>query len=260
MFQTGAAQPEQGYWKHTGPKGVEWVPGPPPPGYKPPMGTQGMSRYETEGPDSIGKTYAGQPNFDTQGPTPGGVPAPPWDMDPVYQTAAEIKRTPPENIDEAYQTIKKTFDEWGIGDPETVAAAMATMLVETGTGDKSFKPIKELQNLNGTYVTKPSGGTNYVGRGYVQLTHDYNYRDTGKAITAQTGKETDLEGNPDLALEPEVAANAMAHFFKSRGIDKMAKEQRWDDIRRAVNGGTTHIAEYRRLLNAMGYGAAPRKL
>jgi hypothetical protein len=255
-----ASPDKQGYWKMTGPKGVEWVNAPPPPGYVPPQGVTGSRGYETDGPDSTGRLYPGQPNVTPQEQNPGGVPPPPWAMDPVYQTAAEIKRTPPENIDEAYQIVKRTFDEWGIGDPETVAAAMATMLVETGTGDKSFKPIKELQNLNGTYVTKPSGGTKYVGRGYVQLTHDYNYRDTGKAITAQTGRDVDLEGDPDQALDPEVAAHAMAQFFKSRGIDKMAKEQRWDDIRRAVNGGTTHIAEYRKLLNAMGYGAAPRRI
>jgi len=51
--------------------------------------------------------------------------------------------------------------------------------------------------------TQPGDGARYFGRGYVQLTGRANYHDTGRKLGI------DLEGNPDLALDPAVAAKVL---------------------------------------------------
>jgi predicted chitinase len=51
--------------------------------------------------------------------------------------------------------------------------------------------------------TRPGDGARYHGRGYVQLTGRGNYRKMGKKLNI------DLEGNPDLALDADVAEEIM---------------------------------------------------
>jgi hypothetical protein len=65
------------------------------------------------------------------------------------------------------------------------------------------KVARELGN------TQPGDGVRYAGRGYVQLTGRRNYRRAGQEI----GK--DLEGNPDLAMRPDVAAKVLVAGMKS---------------------------------------------
>jgi putative chitinase len=59
----------------------------------------------------------------------------------------------------------------------------------------------ELAKANGN--TFPGDGQLFCGRGYVQLTWRNNYRRAG----AETGYP--LEGNPELAMRPEIAAQIM---------------------------------------------------
>ncbi len=53
----------------------------------------------------------------------------------------------------------------------------------------------------------PNGkdGANYLGRGYVQLTHNFNYDELGKALSL------DLLANPDLALDAGNAFDIMEY-------------------------------------------------
>lgn len=51
--------------------------------------------------------------------------------------------------------------------------------------------------------TKPGDGARYCGRGYVQLTGRGNYRKAGAELNVP------LEDNPDLAMDPKVAARVM---------------------------------------------------
>ncbi len=51
--------------------------------------------------------------------------------------------------------------------------------------------------------TQDGDGARYFGRGYVQLTGRANYHKAGDEL------HVDLEGNPDLALDPEIAAKVM---------------------------------------------------
>jgi putative chitinase len=51
--------------------------------------------------------------------------------------------------------------------------------------------------------TRPGDGALYAGRGYVQLTGRRNYEEMGRLLSV------DLVGNPDLAMQPAIAAAIM---------------------------------------------------
>ncbi|MCZ8114964.1 XVIPCD domain-containing protein [Silanimonas sp.] len=74
-----------------------------------------------------------------------------------------------------------------------------------------------------------SDGYDFRGRGYTQLTGRDNYRAIGEAIGV------DLEGNPDLAADPENLSRIAIHYWQSR-VPEVART----DIEAsmvAINGG-----------------------
>lgn len=120
-------------------------------------------------------------------------------------------------------------DGWPIAD---VAYALGTAWHETAG---TMLPIKE---IGGTaYFTRlydvrghkpdrarrmgntaPGDGARYCGRGYVQLTWKVNYARAGEALNV------DLVANPDLAMDPAIAAAVMVRgmregWFTGRDLD-----------------------------------------
>lgn len=75
-------------------------------------------------------------------------------------------------------------------------------------------------------------GKRFAGRGYVQITGRANYN---KASLA-TG--SDLVGNPDLALDPDIAAQIIVAGMRDGWFTgkKMADYTSYSDMRRVVNG------------------------
>lgn len=102
-----------------------------------------------------------------------------------------------------------------IKDPRQQAYVIATIKHEIG---ETYKPVVEGNYLKGNRVQKlyryyesnnpkalktifPNGvkGINYLGRGFVQITHLSNYQTFSKLLSI------DLIGEPDLALIPHTA-------------------------------------------------------
>lgn len=83
-----------------------------------------------------------------------------------------------------------------------------SQLTQLKSSDEAFFNVvyarKDLGN------TQPGDGWKYRGRGFNQLTGRANYTNEGKAIGI------DLVNNPDLLDTPQVAAKALAHFFRSQ--------------------------------------------
>ena len=87
---------------------------------------------------------------------------------------------------------------------QELAAFLAQMSHETG----GFKWSRELGRGEGMGY---SGGSRYHGRGYIQLTHDYNYRHFGKKLGV------DLVKDPDLLLkDPNLSARVAVEYWKER--------------------------------------------
>lgn len=102
----------------------------------------------------------------------------------------------------------------GIKGPE-LAAFLAQMSHETG----QFKWNRELGRGEGMGY---SGGSRYHGRGYTQLTHDYNYKHFGKKLGV------DLVKDPDLLLkDPNLSARVAIEYWKERVRPKV---KNWNDI------------------------------
>lgn len=160
------------------------------------------------------------------------------------QIATAIK-CPVASVTSNWPRILQCLEALGIGDDLTQVAALATIAVETGF---TFKPIKEFDNKDHTYL-KSKKYYPYFGRGYVQITWDYNYKAYGKLLGI------DLVNNPDLALQPDVAAFILAAYFRDKHIDKAAAASDWRRVRTVVNGGLNGFVEFKgcvdRLLSAM---------
>lgn len=151
------------------------------------------------------------------------------------------------------------------GDPTSwIAYALATVYHETAG---TMQPIKErggaayftrMYDVTGASPDRarkhgnmdPGDGPRYCGRGYVQLTWKNNYRKVGEAIGL------DLVAQPDLALDPEIAAmilsggmregwftgKAFEDYFRS----ELADRHQFVNARHIINGldRADDIADY----------------
>lgn len=159
------------------------------------------------------------------------------------------------------------LDEWErrkLSDLRWLAYMLATAKWET---DHTMLPIKErggaayfktmydpqgsrpaLARRNGN--TTPGDGARYCGRGYVQLTWKNNYAAMTRLMRQEDfrssktrGSYPDLVANPDLAMDPEVAAFVMFEGMvrgsftgKKLGDYFNAKVADWRNARRIING------------------------
>jgi predicted chitinase len=128
------------------------------------------------------------------------------------------------SIQNNWPHIHWALDELGIAGQRTQAAAIATVKLEVG---RNFEPINEYYSH---YWDTYSGGPRYHGRGYIQLTHDYNYQKYGELIGV------DLVNDPDRALEASISAWVLAYYFRDRGTSAAAERCDWRRVRITVLG------------------------
>ena len=88
--------------------------------------------------------------------------------------------------------------------------------------------------------TQPGDGYRYRGRGWIQLTGRFNYRKFGKRLGL------DLEGNPDLAARPDVAAQLAVAYWSDRNLNALADVGDFVGITQKINGGTNGLADRQR--------------
>jgi len=109
-----------------------------------------------------------------------------------------------------------------------------------------YVPITEYSK---TTCRRYNGGCTYKGRGYVQLTHKYNYRKLSSVVGV------DLVANPRKALDPDIsyhiASYGMYHgIFTGRKLGRYISVGKTDylNARRVINGKdrASLIARYAR--------------
>jgi predicted chitinase len=118
-----------------------------------------------------------------------------------------------------------------------IAVALNAALKENDM-DKPFARYDYRKNLGNT---DKGDGEKFKGRGFIQLTGRANYTDFSKLLALP-----DLVTNPDIALDPQVAARILAAFIK-RAHDKIKKAIETDDLksaRKAVNGGSHGLKQF----------------
>ena len=189
-------------------------------------------------------SLAGAPGPVKPNPQPGGGGT--FPLTPAQ--IASICSSPPENVTKHWPGIKKALAERGISDRASMIAAVATIGTEVSAflpinefgGDEYFKKYDGRTDLGNTH---PGDGPRYHGRGYIQLTGRANYATYGTKLGIP------LEQNPELALEPDVAAKVLAEYMKDRRIPALAAAGDWQGVRKAVNGGLNGWPRFSKLVD-----------
>ena len=154
-----------------------------------------------------------------------------------------IKRIDP-NVKKNYaSTLNPAMTAGSITTSPRVAAFLAQILHESG----SFQFLREL--ASGTAYegrkdlgnTQPGDGVRYKGRGFIQLTGRANFRSAGSDLGL------DLENNPDLAEQPDIAARLAVWFWNKKNLNAKADAGDFVGITRAINGGTRGLQDRTRL-------------
>jgi len=165
--------------------------------------------------------------------------------------------TPVVNITANLPPVLNALAAATLSDKQMILMALATIRAET----EGFVPISEGQSR---FNTSPGGtpfnlydnrkdlgnqgapdGANFRGRGFVQLTGRANYARYGAAI------EKDLIGNPELANEPDIAAQLLATFLSDRQ-NRIREALARNDLaaaRKLVNGGSNGLDRFQDAFN-----------
>lgn len=95
----------------------------------------------------------------------------------------------------------------------------------------AYEGRKDLGNV------RPGDGRRYKGRGPLQLTGRDNYRRYGQILGL------DLEGNPELAAQPDVGARIAALYWHLNKLNAFADRDDLRAITRRINGGYNGLAD-----------------
>lgn len=155
--------------------------------------------------------------------------------------AATISRAsgcPESAVRENWPLLAAGLERRGLYTRDNCLGVIGTVAIETAS---TFRPIHEY----GTPAdwARYEGGSDFAGRGYIQITHLSNYRATGATLGL------DLVGDPDMALVPTVAADVLAWYWDTKTIPakdgsrvwtltQLCADHDWIWVRRAVQGGT----------------------
>lgn len=96
----------------------------------------------------------------------------------------------------------------------------------------------------GNTPAKDKDGQKYKGRGLIQITGRYNYRELNKAMKYPN---VDLEVNPESLAELPLCVESACWFWWKGGMNYMAEQDMFERVTRAINGGLNGIADRRML-------------
>jgi putative chitinase len=150
-----------------------------------------------------------------------------------------------------------------------LAYCMATVYHETAY---TIQPIEEYGKGKGKKYGEPTDpyGHCYYGRGYPQLTWDYNYKNGSKYMLERYGVKCDLLKEPHRALEHEISALVLMDgmiygWFTGVGLPKYFNATVEDpkNARRTVNGTdkmdliASYYWKFKKALVKLPKGVAP---
>jgi putative chitinase len=151
----------------------------------------------------------------------------------VEQLKAIVPNLPLAKAKEYLPHLNAALAEFNINTPLRQAAFVAQLAHESVglTAFQEFASGRAYEGRKDLGNVVAGDGVRFKGRGPIQLTGRANYREVGKALGV------DLENNPKLASNPEIGFRIAGHFFESRGLNKLADQQKFDAITKRVNGG-----------------------
>lgn len=175
-------------------------------------------------------------------PAPAPLPADCWQ----YWDAAAIAactNCPQADVEAHWPAIYAELEVAGIASREVCGGALGTIAIETA---HTFCPVEEAFWLDDAWRYANLRYAPYWGRGYTQLTWDYNYQTYGALI------DQPLFDQPDLAMKHEVAAAVFAQFFDQSGAAGAAERCDWTACRQRVQGADAGLDELVGVVHCLG--------
>src|SRR5262245_49169386 len=143
--------------------------------------------------------------------------------------------------------LNGAMKEFDIDTPARAAAFLAQVAHESGElrfmeeiwgptpAQRRYEPVSPVAQRLGN--TQPGDGKRFKGRGPIQVTGRANYQVFGDALGI------DLVGNPPQAATNEVGFRTAGLYWKKRGLNELADQQRFESITRLINGGINGLAD-----------------
>lgn len=162
--------------------------------------------------------------------------------------------TPVANIRKNLPPVLEALVRRSLQDKAMILVALGTIRAET----ESFVPVSEGVSQYNTSPNQhpfdlydhradlgnlgPPDGQTFCGRGFVQLTGRVNYQKYGPRLSTPA----DLVANPELANQPDIAADLLALFIGDRevSIKDALMHGNFQAARRLVNGGTNGLERF----------------
>lgn len=167
------------------------------------------------------------------------------------------------NIDKFLAPLNKTFSEFEINTRLRVAAFLAQISHESGSlhyveeiaSGEAYEYRKDLGNLEQealqlAHQSHSTTGMFYKGRGLIQITGFYNYRECGEALSLP------LVTQPKLLCDPMNAARSAGWYWNTHNCNSLADIKDINSITKKINGGFNGLKErvtnYEYILTILG--------
>lgn len=139
--------------------------------------------------------------------------------------------------------LAKACAHYRIDTPKRLAAFLAQLAHESG----AFRRTREIWGPTPAQLryegradlgnTQPGDGQRYCGRGLIQTTGRYNYRDLTRRLRARGIDCPDFEALPEALEQPYWAAMSAADYWDSRNLNELADRDDFAGITKKINGG-----------------------
>jgi len=140
---------------------------------------------------------------------------------------------------ELIQDMQDLLPPAGLHNRERICHFLAQLAHETG-GFQWMEELASGQQYEGRSDlgnTQAGDGKRYKGRGFIQLTGRFNYRQYGRYL------DLPLEANPDLAKEPRIALKIALLYWNTNDLSYWADKGDLEKITRLINGGLNGLQE-----------------
>ena len=160
-----------------------------------------------------------------------------YEINTLLRTAAFIAQTAHESAQ-----FTRTLESMNYS---KAAGIRATWPSRFSTEESALPYVRNEPKLgNFVYADRMGNGNSasgdgflYRGRGVIQLTGRDGYRSASKVVGQ------DLEANPELARNPEIAFTVAANYWKGRGLNALADVPDFKTITQRINNGQKGAAE-----------------
>jgi putative chitinase len=156
---------------------------------------------------------------------------------------AVLKEIAPQSNDRIISDLEKYFDVHMANFGVDTYLRVCHFIAQCAHESHSFKTLEEYasgaayEGRRDLGNTQSGDGRRFKGRGIIQLTGRFNYRDAGRRLGY------DLENNPLLALQPEISVLTALDYWKTRNLNQWADRDDVATVTRRINGGLNGFSD-----------------